>query len=270
MATVPRVSSTHLRGVDLRHDVAGDGPTMIWGHGLTSSRAREDELQLLDWPRIREHARVVRYDARGHGESGSTADPATYHWRELALDQLALADALGIDRYVAGGASMGCATALHAAVIAPDRIDALVLVIPPTAWATRAAQQQNYEISAQLVERGELDAIVAGARSAPIPDPLVGVPAWRDGFEAMIRGTDPVRLARIFRGAATADLPSPEQITTITVPALILAWTGDPGHPMDTADRLADLLPDARLHAASTLDQLRSWTDLTIDFLAAR
>ena len=165
---------------------------------------------------------------------------------------------------------MGCATALHAAVIAPERIDALVLVIPPTAWASRAAQQQNYEISAQLVEGGDLDVIVAGARSAPPPDPLVDVPAWRDGFEAMIRGTDPTRLARIFRGAATADLPSPEQIAAITVPTLILAWTGDPGHPMDTAERLVELLPDAQLHAASTLDQLRSWTDLMTDFIAAR
>jgi 3-oxoadipate enol-lactonase len=264
------MSTTEIRGVDLAHDVAGAGPTMIWGHGLTSSRAREAEIELLDWPRIRRHARVVRYDARGHGDSGSSADPATYHWRELALDQLGLADALGIDHYIAGGASMGCATALHAAVIAPERIDALVLVIPPTAWATRAAQQQNYEISAQLVEGGELDLIVTGARAAPSPDPLVDVPAWRDGFEAMIRGTDPARLARIFRGAATADLPSPEQIAAITAPALILAWTGDPGHPMETAEQLVELLPDAELHAASTLDQLRSWTDLTIDFLTAR
>ena len=68
---------------------------------------------LLDWNRMRSVARVVRYDARGHGESESTPDPDTYHWRELALDQLALADVLGIERYIAAGASMGCATALR-------------------------------------------------------------------------------------------------------------------------------------------------------------
>ena len=269
----PLVRQLSVRAVDLHHDLhhdlAGTGPTMIWGHGLTSSRAREDEFGLLDWRRVREHAHVLRYDARGHGDSGSTGDLAGYHWRELAFDQLALADALGIHRYVAAGASMGCATALHAAAIAPDRITALVLAIPPTAWATRAAQQQGYEVTAQLVEQGEFDLLVAGAKASPVPDPLVDEPAWRDGFERMVGSTDPTRLARIFRGAALTDLPDPDDITRIDVPTLILAWTGDPGHPMATAERLAELLPHATLHAATTRADLLTWTDLTIDFLDA-
>lgn len=263
------MSALTVRDVQLHYDIDGKGPTEIWGHGLTSSRAREDELGLIDWTRVRQHARVVRYDARGHGDSGSTAEPSTYHWRELALDQLALADALGIERYIAGGASMGCATALHAATIAPNRITALVLAIPPTAWASRAAQQQGYEIGAQLVESGDRDALLDGARTTPVPDPLVGDPAWSETFERTIRSTDPVRLARIFRGAATADLPEPDAIAELHQPTLILAWTGDPGHPMATAERLAELMPHARLHAASTLADLRTWTDTTIDFLAS-
>jgi pimeloyl-ACP methyl ester carboxylesterase len=263
------MSTLGIRDVDLDFDIAGSGPDFVWGHGLTSSRAREDTIGLIDWRRVRQTNRVLRYDARGHGESGSTADPDTYHWRELALDQLALADALGIGSYIAGGASMGCATALHAATIAPDRIDALVLVIPPTAWATRAAQQQGYEISAQLVEAGQLDMLVAGARASAPPDPMTDVPAWRDGFEEMIRTTDPVRLARIFRGAAVADLPTPEQIAALTQPTLILAWTGDPGHPISTAQALVELMPHTQLHVATTLDQLQQWSDLTIGFLGS-
>lgn len=267
------MSTVTVRGVDIHHDIAGDiagdGPTFVWGHGLTSSRAREDELALIDMARVRRHARVVRYDARGHGRSGSTSDLAGYHWRELAHDQLALADALGIDRYVAGGASMGCATALHAATIAPGRITGLVLAIPPTAWATRAAQQQNYELTATLVEAGELDVVIAGTRAVPPPDPLADVPAWRDGFERTIRSTDPVRLGRVFRGAALTDLPDPAAIAAIAVPTLILAWTGDPGHPLATADRLAGLLPHASLSVASTPTELATWTERTVEFLAS-
>ena len=263
------MSAVTVRDVDLHYAITGEGPTFVWGHGLTSSRAREDQFGLLDWSRLATDHKVVRYDARGHGDSGSSAEPATYHWRELALDQLALADALGIDRYVAGGASLGCATALHAATIAPDRITALVLAIPPTAWATRAAQQQNYELTAQLVDAGKIDALVDGVRATPPPDPLVGVDAWRDGFEDTIRSTDPVRLARLFRGAAIADLPDPDAIARLEQPTLILAWTGDPGHPMATAERLQELLPHAQLHAASTLEQLDAFTDITIDFLTA-
>jgi pimeloyl-ACP methyl ester carboxylesterase len=262
------MSAVTVRDVELQYEITGDGPAFVWGHGLTSSRAREDQFGLLDWSRLRIDHTVVRYDARGHGLSGSSADPAAYHWRELALDQLALADSLGVDHYVAGGASMGCATALHAATVAPERITALVLAIPPTAWATRAAQQQGYEVSAQLVDSGQLDVLIAGSRAAPPPHPLADVPAWRDGLEDTIRNTDPVRLARIFRGAAIADLPDPDAIARLQQPTLILAWTGDPGHPMATAERLHELMPHAQLHAASTLDQLLQFTDITIGFLA--
>ena len=258
---------TNVRGVDLVHELSGDGPMMVWGHGLTSSMAKEDLFGLLNWPMVREHASVLRYDARGHGESGSTDDPQGYHWRELAADQLALADAMGIGAYIAGGASMGCATALHAALLAPGRITALVLAIPPTAWASRAAQQGSYEVSAGLVDSGEIDLLVAGARAAPAPDPLAAIPQWKDGAEAAIRAADPVRLARVFRGAAVADLPDPDAIATLQLPTLVLAWTGDPGHPMTTAERLVELMPHADLHVASTFEDLIGWTDLTISFL---
>lgn len=261
------MASVTIRGIDLQCDVSGNGPDLLWGHGLTSSRAREDVFGLLDWNRMRAVARVVRYDARGHGESDSTPDPDTYHWRELALDQLALADALGIDRYIAAGASMGCATALHAAVIAPTRITGLLLAIPPTAWASRAAQQSGYEVSAQLVDAGDLDTLVAGAAVAPPADPFVGIPAWKEGFAEMVRSTDPVRLARIFRGAAVADLPEASAIATLRVPTLVLAWTGDPGHPMSTAERLVELMPHAELVIASTFDELLTWTATATAFL---
>lgn len=266
------MSTKTVRGIDLHYDeaeVPAKQPYVLWGHGLSSSRASEDAFGLLDWDQLRQRTSFIRYDARGHGESTSTPEPSTYHWRELAQDQLALADALGIDGYIAGGASMGCATALHAADLAPERIAALLLLIPPTAWATRAAQQHNYEVSAGLIDAGRLNVIVTGARAAAPPDPLAEEPAWRDRFEHTIRTTDPVRLARIFRGAAATDLPSPEAISRVRVPTMILAWTGDPAHPVATAQRLSELIPHAHMHIASTREELRGWTDLALGFVAS-
>jgi pimeloyl-ACP methyl ester carboxylesterase len=256
-----------IRDVDLAHDLSGEGPQLVWGHGLTSSRASEDAVGLFDWEAIRAGNRVLRYDARGHGASGSTFDPTDYSWRELALDQLALADHLGIGGYVAGGASMGCATALHAAVLAPDRIRGLLLVIPPTAWATRAPQTGAYAVMADLVAAGDHDTLLAGAAAAPTPGPFVGDPAWKDRFPALLASTDPERLARVFRGAATADLPETDQVAAISVPTLILAWTGDPGHPVDTAARLQELIQGSELVVAATRDGLASWTRRVVEFL---
>lgn len=245
-------------------------PLLVFdGDGLTSSMASEDDLGLIDWSAIRPTNRVLRYDARGHGASGSTADAGAYSWRELALDQLALADHLGIGSYIAAGASLGCATALHAAVLAPERIRGLALVIPPTAWETRAAQTGVYRATADLVDAGDHESLLAGSAAQPPPDPFVDDPRWRARFPELLATADPVRLARAFRGAATADLPTPEQIATLDVPTLILAWTGDTGHPVQTAARLQELMPHAELGLATTPAGLAAWTIRLTEFLPA-
>ena len=164
---------------------------------------------------------------------------------------------------------MGCATALHAAVIAPDRVSALVLVIPPTAWSTRAAQTGTYLAMADLVEAGQHELLLQGAAEVPPPDPFIDEPAWADRFPEVLANTDPVRLARVFRGAATADLPTESEIARISVPTLILAWTGDPGHPARTAARLQELMPHAELALASTMHGLAAWTGRLVTFLSS-
>lgn len=260
-------TSAEIRGCELVYDLAGDGPAVVWGHGLTSSMASEDELDWFDWDDIRMTHRVLRYDARGHGRSASTAAPESYAWRELAIDQLALCDELGIDTYVAAGASMGTATALHAAVLAPERVDGLVLVIPPTGWGSRAAQTGRYLVMADLVEAGEHDALLAGAAAVPPPDPLLDDPAWTTRFPRLLAETDPVRLARVFRGAATADLPTEAEVASIGVPTLVFAWTGDPGHPASSAARLQELMPQAEIALASTPAGMADWPRRLAEFL---
>ena len=265
------VDHIDLADVTIAHDRFGGGPDLpvIWGHGLSSSMESEDELGLIDWEQAAPGRLVVRYDARGHGASGSSPEPSTYTWDALAVDQLALADALDVDRYVAAGASMGCATALFAALAAPERIDRLVLVIPPTAWETRAGQTSMYEAMAELLDAGDLDTILSGLAAQPVPDPFAGDDIWKERSRERLLAADHARLALVVRGAALADLPDRARLATIDAPALILAWTGDPGHPVSTAEALDELLPDTRLHLASTADELAGWSGLMREFLSA-
>lgn len=254
-----------IRGVEVATEVSGEGPDLIWGHGLSMNRASDAAMGLLEWQQI--PVTVVRYDARGHGESESTPDLAAYGWSELAQDQLALADALGIDTYVAAGASMGCGTALHAAVLGEGRVQALVLAIPPTAWETRAAQAEQWELAAAVIETAGIEAVIAARAELDPPDPYVGDERRREQQAAATRAWDPERLALVMRGATRANLPDRAEIAGIEVPALILAWTGDPVHPVSTAEELHALLPDSELHVASTRSDLSRWTALTADFL---
>lgn len=239
---------------------------LVWGHGLTQSRALEDRRGLFDWAAI--PASVLRYDARGHGESESTADLDGYSWEQLAHDQLELATELDIDAYIAGGASMGAATALHAAVLAPERILGLVLVIPPTGWEARAGQADVYEQGAKAVEAfGVEPLITAGALVAP-PDPFLADPEYRSIRAEGLRSWDPARLAQAMRGATRAQLPDRERIATITCPTSILAWTGDPVHPVATAEQLGRLIPHAEVHLANTADDLTAWGGRVAEFVA--
>jgi 3-oxoadipate enol-lactonase len=254
-----------VRGVELAYEVSGTGPDLIWGHGLTLDRTSDAAMGLLDWGRI--PASVVRYDARGHGASGTTLEIDTYSWLELARDQLALAHALGISAYVAAGASMGCGTALHAAMLGPEKVKALVLALPPTAWEKRAAQATQWNLMATMIESEGLEAFLAARAAFDPPDPFVRDEEYRVRQAAAVRAWEPNRLALIMRGATVANLPDRADIAALHVPALILAWTGDPIHPLETAEELQSLLPEAELHVASSPSDLRSWTDLTGGFL---
>jgi 3-oxoadipate enol-lactonase len=252
--------------VELAVDVVGGhGPTLVWGHGLTSCRAAEDARGLFAWRSATEADawRLVRYDARGHGDSGGAPEPESYEWQSLAHDMLAVAADAGADRFVAGGASMGCASALYAALLAPDRVDALVLVIPPTAWETRAGQRLIYYDNAEFVERRGKQAWLDARQALPRPEIFAGEPelpveAWV--AEAL--------LPSVLRGAAASDLPSADRLASITKPVLILAWATDPAHPVSTAEMLAAKLPSSELHVAATLHEVRRWPALVAEHVS--
>jgi 3-oxoadipate enol-lactonase len=256
--------------VDLAVRDSASGRPFVWGHGLLSSMAQEDETGMFGWQGLTDATRVVRYDARGHGSSGATTDPDGYTWPSLAGDMLGLLDAVDIDRAVLGGASMGCATAIYAALKAPERVERLVLAIPPTAWATRAAQQRLYKGGAAAVTVTGLHVLVATMRARPAARvPAERYPGSRDkSLEHLLR-SDRTTVSRILRGAGRSDLPSPEDLATLRMPTLVLAWEGDPVHPVETARKLADVMPDVTLHVARAGRDLDGWASTVRTFLSA-
>ena len=87
------ITTVRIRGIDLAYEDVGptedgalDGTPLVWGHGLSRSVAEDNEFPMIDWQRIRRTRRVVRFDARGHGESGPLATPDDGAWDRLALD----------------------------------------------------------------------------------------------------------------------------------------------------------------------------------------
>ena len=256
-----------LDGLSLSVDRGGSGQPFIWGHGLTSSMDLEGDLLDFDWRSIAARNEVIRYDARGHGGSTLTPTLSDYFWQRLADDQLALADALDVPTYIAGGASMGAGTALHVSVAAPSRISGLVLVIPPTAWETREPQRALYLERADRIAAGNIEHVIEASRRIPPPDTFG--PEWHDRMERNLRTADHQQMAHVLRGAATADFPTRDQVRNIAVPALILAWSGDAGHPVSSAEALHQLIPTSELAIATSAHDVATWSSRIVEFLGS-
>lgn len=150
--------------LDVAEAGAGGRP-MLLVHGFTG--AKEDFTEWLDrlaglgW-----HA--VANDNRGHGASAKPDDESAYSLDLLAADVLALADALWGPgtAFVLLGHSMGGMVAQIAALRAPERVEALVLMDTlhgPLPFITREeldlakqfAREQGIDgLAAALAERG--------------------------------------------------------------------------------------------------------------------
>lgn len=231
------------------------GHAVVQLHGLTSSRHR-DRLLDMDLGRGLSGTRLLRYDARAHGHSSGRDVPGDYTWPSLAEDLLRILDEWFPGERVHGvGPSMGAATMLHAAVLDPARFSGFTLLLPPTAWETRAAIAETYEASAKLVEEHGLDAWVEANRSKPKPPATIGTPeTWPEVAER--------HLPSVFRGAAMSDLPSPDALRKLTIPTTVLAWIDDPSHPLSTAEALTELIPDTRLVVAKTSADVATWPQI--------
>ncbi|MCT1434246.1 alpha/beta fold hydrolase [Dietzia maris] len=250
-------------GPALARDVRGDGLPVVQLHGLSSSR-RRDEVFGLDLTAGRDGLRVVRYDARGHGESPGTADPHDYTWPALARDLLALLDEELPGQRVHGvGQSMGSATLLTAAVAEPERFASLTLGIPPTAWQWRREQSRLYELAARQVERW------GGARWSEVTRQPPTSPAIDPARPVTAPDVADEWLPAAFRGAAATDLPPREEVARLGMPVLLLAWPLDASHPLEVAEELLELLPDARLEVARTPAEVASWPRVVGDFVRA-
>jgi pimeloyl-ACP methyl ester carboxylesterase len=101
--------------------------------------------------------RVVTWDVRGHGQSGSAEGSFTLH--DLGEDLRTVLDQAGIERAVVLGHSAGGVIAMRFALDHPDRVDGLVLVSTSSQCNQGAAD--FYEQTATLALKHGMEAVHA-------------------------------------------------------------------------------------------------------------
>jgi len=111
--------SVEVNGARLYYEAAGDEQAFVMLHGHLLDRRQWDN----EFASFAADYRVVRFDARGFGQSSQPDEPFAYY-----EDLRGLMDALSIERAVLMGCSGGGATIIDFALAYPDRAVALVLV----------------------------------------------------------------------------------------------------------------------------------------------
>src|SRR5438552_4909039 len=112
------MSILRIDDVELHYEVHGQGAPLFLLHGFFGAG--------VDWaPFLAGFApghQLVVPDLRGHGRSVylSGNPPGRFTHRRCAEDVLALADALGLERFSAVGLSAGGNAMLHVATLAPE------------------------------------------------------------------------------------------------------------------------------------------------------
>ena len=263
----PTHTSVRVGGGEARLavEITGSGPAFVWGHPLMGSMRAERRAGVFDWSGG--GGRLIRYDARSHGSSSFDPDPDHHRWETLARDMLEVATAADVDTAIFGGASMGAATALWAACTAPERVEALVLAIPPTAWDSREQQRRVYRVLGTAAATRLLLPLQLGLR-LPRPHPKPGTQAaLGDAVVHEVSLQPSTQLAPPLRGAAMSDLPPIDDLASVDVPTLILAWTGDRSHPLSVARRLTSSMPRAELVVTEGGD-LSDWPNRVAEFVA--
>ncbi|MBP2336611.1 pimeloyl-ACP methyl ester carboxylesterase [Saccharothrix coeruleofusca] len=172
---------------------------------------------------------VVGVDARGHGRSGKSPDPARYGERRMARDLRAVIAALGVPAVDLVGYSMGAIVALLTAAEEPA-VRRLVIG----------------GVGAGVVELGGVDTRV-------LPNDVLSLALLTDA-----PGTLPPEVAamRAFAETVGADLPSLAaqarsahrgRIDLAAIAAATLVIAGDVDPLAQRPHVLADAIPDARL-----------------------
>jgi pimeloyl-ACP methyl ester carboxylesterase len=243
-------------GVRLHYESAGSGPPILLSHGYSAtSRMWQGQVEALA-----DRYQVITWDMRGHGQSDSPDDPAAYSEAHTVADMAAILDALGIERAVIGGLSLGGYMSLAFHLAHPSRVRALMLFDTGPGYrnpAGREAWNRTAEARAVAFETRGLEALGAGAE--------VRIAQHRSA-----RG-----LALAARGMlAQFDSRVIESLETIRVPTLVLV--GERDEPfLGATDYMAAKIPGARKvvipaagHAAN-IDNPPAFNAAVADFLAS-
>jgi pimeloyl-ACP methyl ester carboxylesterase len=213
-------------------NTANEGDVIVFSHGLLM----DHEMFAPQVAALRDRWRCITWDERAHGATETSSDAFSY-W-DSAADVLGLLDHLGVERAVLAGMSQGGFLSQRAALTAPERVRALIL-IDTQAGGEDPAVREGYD---QLIETW------ATADEAPqeildivaaiiLGDDWAGTPAWQDKW----RTVTPEQLRQAYNTLVSREDVGP-RLSELSIPTLVVHGELDAAISVPLAQALADAL----------------------------
>ncbi len=270
---MPRIPAN---GVHLNVEQSGEGPPLVLLHGFTGSAAGWAEHAAAFAAR---HT-TVAVDLLGHGRSDAPDDPSRYGIGHAAEDVLGVLDALGIGRASLLGYSMGGRVAIALAIVAPERLDALVLESASPGIRDASSRRERTATDAALaaaIEQDGVGAFVDRWERLPLFASQAALPEQaRRELRARRLQNNPAGLANSLRGLGQGAQPDMrEHLPAVRAATLLIAGALDPAY-CALGEEMRAMIPRARLEIvpdaghAVHLEQPERFCSLVLDFLAGR
>jgi len=238
-----------------------DAPALMLSNSLGTNLHMWDE-QAGDFA---EHFRLIRYDRRGHGQSGVPKGP--YSFDRFGRDILAVLDALEVDKVNWCGLSMGGMDGQWLGANAPDRVEKLVLAntnfyyADKTGWVDRikfVREKGLKELVGPNMERW----FTKGFRER--------APQVMGRMTNMFTATDPKGYVACVE--AIRDMDFRASNPNVTAPTLVIVGKQDPATPPSAGEAIANAIKGAELVALdaahiSNIEQPKAFADAVLDFL---
>lgn len=240
--------------VHLRDEGPKDAPAIMLLHGSNAD--------LHTWEpwvaALTSQYRVIRFDQVGHGLTGP--DPAhDYSRANYVADVLAVADKLGLERFIIGGNSMGGKHALAFAIAHPDRVSGLVLVdasggpMPQDKAAKKNSGGGNigFRIARmpginRLVEQITPRSLIAQSLEQSVSVKSIITEPMIDRYWELLRYPGN-RRATLQRFSQPHESLTEAEIAGVTAPTLILWGEEDRLIPVAAGQWLAKVMPTAQI-----------------------
>ena len=240
---------TLSNGVLLHWREAGNaaGVPFLWIHG---GSVEDSSMMVADLEPFGESIRGIFPDARGHGLSQKFERTEDYTYPRKGEDVLLLLDSLGVSSAVWGGASMGGALSLWAAIHAPRRVRAVISISGPP-YAPPASDIQWWKEHRALVEQGRFaeyfDANIRLRLGEAALERLKARPErYAETIERLRSHSIASFLALLDETYQRGDWL--DECAAIRCPVLVVAGTEDHFPSVEQSRRVAETIPGAKLH----------------------